>query len=183
MCLKLCKTTKIKLKDGKIITLRRPKTTDLKQLKVYINSLVDEDAQILINERMTLKDEEKWLKGTLSDIRKGTKHFLVADYKKEIIGAVHLKRAKWRQSHVADVGVSVKRKYRRLGLASIMLKRILDIGRRDKNIKVIWLSVYSTNKIAKNLYKKFGFRKVATVKRRIQYKNRLVDEIVMDYKG
>jgi ribosomal protein S18 acetylase RimI-like enzyme len=41
------------------------------------------------------------------------------------------------------------------------------------------LSVFSTNKIAMNLYKKLGFKKVARIPKQLQYKNKLVDEIVM----
>ena len=46
--------------------------SDVKQLKDYVNSLVDEDALIKVNERQSLKKETGWLKGILKDIRKNT---------------------------------------------------------------------------------------------------------------
>ena len=49
MCLKLCKTKRVKIKDGRTITIRRPKMSDAKQLREYVNSLVDEDALIKIS--------------------------------------------------------------------------------------------------------------------------------------
>jgi RimJ/RimL family protein N-acetyltransferase len=63
-----------------------------------------------------------------------------------------------------------------------MTKAILEIGRRDKKTKLIYLTVFSTNRIAQSLYRKSGFKKVATLRRRLQCKGRLVDEIVMDLK-
>lgn len=45
--------------------------------------------------------------------------------------------------------------------------------------KIIKLSVYSKNKIAQNLYKKFGFKKVAKIPKQFQYKGKLLDEVIM----
>ncbi|PIV12707.1 MAG: GNAT family N-acetyltransferase, partial [Candidatus Nealsonbacteria bacterium CG03_land_8_20_14_0_80_36_12] len=45
--------------------------------------------------------------------------------------------------------------------------------------KIIRLSVFPTNKAAIGLYKKLGFKKVAKISKQIQYKGKLVDEIIM----
>ena len=180
MCLKLCKEVKVKTKDGKIILVRRPNVGDVKQLLNFINSLVEEDAQILVNKKMTLTEEKEWLKSTLKDIGKNKKHLLVAVYKGEIIGNVELKKEKWRRSHIAEYAISVKKGYRSIGLATIMSKTILDIGKKDKEIKLIYLTVLPANKPAMHLYTKLGFKEVARLKKRINYKRRYVDEIVMD---
>lgn len=182
MCLKLCKTYKFQTKDGKNIILRRPRMKDAKQLLNLVNSLVEEDAQILTNKKMTLKEEKEWLKDRLKQIRKNKVHYLVAEYKGEIIAGADLTKKKWRQSHVAEYGISVKKGYRNIGLGSKLTKIMLDIGRRDKEIKIISLNVYPTNKAAIHLYKKFGFRKVAVLKKRIKYKGKYIDDIVMDLK-
>lgn len=183
MCLKLCKTKRVKIRDGRTIVIRRPKMSDVKQLKDYINSLVAEDALIKINERQSLKAECAWLKDILKRIRKNKLHKFVAEYNGEIIGNVELRKEKWRKSHIAEIGISVKKNYRRLGVATILMKTILEIGKKDKEIKLMYLSAYTPNKAAQKLYKKLGFKKVAVLKNRGQYKGKFTDEIIFDFKG
>jgi len=183
MCLKHCKTKRVKIKDGRTILLRRPKISDVKQLKDYINFLVDEDALININKKQTLKAERTWLKDLLRTIRKNKIHTLLAECNGEIIGVVELRKSKWRQSHIAEVGISVKKNYRRLGVGTTLMKRILEIGKMDKEIKLIYIRVYEPNKPAAKMYKKLGFKKVARLKNRVQYKGKLYDEFILDFKG
>ncbi len=156
MCLKLCKTKRVKIKDGRVITIRRPKMSDAKQLKEYVNSLIDEDALIKINKKQSLKEESAWLKGILRDIRRNKKHALLAEYDGEVISMAELRKGMWRQSHVASIGIGVKKGYRRLGVATVMIKTLLDIGKKDKDIKIIYLDVYVDNKPAIKLYKKLS---------------------------
>lgn len=154
--------------------------SDAEQLKEYINSLVDEDALIKINEMQTLKSEADWLRGVLKDVRKNKKHALLAECGGEVISFVELRKGLWRQSHVASIGIGVKKNYRRLGVGTAMMKTILEIGKKDKEIKVIYLDVYAQNKAAIKMYKKLGFKKVARLKNRVQYKGKLADEFIMD---
>jgi ribosomal protein S18 acetylase RimI-like enzyme len=183
MCLKFCNAKHVKINDCRTILIRRPKMSDLKQLKDYINSLVDEDAPIQVNERLSLKAERSWLKDSLIKIRKNKAHLLVAELDKKIVSVVNLTKGTGRSSHVADYGVSVLKEYRRLGIATAVTKYILTIGKRDKTIKVIMLRVYEKNTGAIKMYKKLGFKKVAKLKKRVKYKGRLVNEFIMDFEG
>ncbi len=183
MCLKLCKTKRVKIKDGRTIVIRRPKMSDAKQLREYVNSLIDEDALIKINERQSLKQETGWLKGVLKDVRKNKKHALLAECNGEVISVIELRKGMWRQSHVASIAIGVKKGYRRLGVGTIMMKTLLEIGKKDKGIKVIFLDVYSKNKPAIKMYKKLGFKKVAKLKNRVRYKGKLGDQLIMDFEG
>lgn len=183
MCLKLCTAKRIKIKDGRTILIRRPKMSDVKQLKDYINSLVEEDAPIQINEKVSLKAEREWLKDSLKKIRENKLHLLVAELDKKIVSVVNLTKKRGRFSHVAELGISVSKDYRRLGIATSISEHILDIGKRDKTIKVIELRAVEPNKGAIELYKKLGFKKVARLQNRAQYKGKLVDEFIMDFKG
>lgn len=45
--------------------------------------------------------------------------------------------------------------------------------------RIIRLSVFANNKPAIGLYRKIGFKKVASVPKQLQYKGRLIDEIIM----
>ena len=183
MCLKLCKTKKVKIKDGRMIILRRPKMSDVNQLKDYINALIDEDAMIRINEKQTLKSERVWLTDLMRKIRKNKLHKFVAEYNGEIIGNVELRKQIGRESHVAIIGLSVKKEYRRLGVGTVLMKRILGIGKQDKEIKVIIIDVYADNKPAIKMYKKLGFKHAARLKNRVKYKGKLGDKLIMDFES
>lgn len=183
MCLKLCKTKRVKIKDGRTIVIRRPKMSDAKQLTNYLNSLVKEDAPIRRNKKVSLKEEREWLKESLKKIHKGDMHLLVVELDGEIVSVSNLTKERGRSSHVATYGVSVLKGYRRFGIATAITKYILSIGRKDKSIKVITLNVYEFNNGAIKMYKKLGFKKTAKLKRRAKYKRKLVNEFIMDFEG
>ena len=77
----------------------------------------------------------------------------------------------------------MKKDYRRLGVGTVMMKRLLEIGKKDKDIKVIYLDVYAVNKPAIRMYKKLGFKQVARLKNRAKYKGKLIDQLIMDFEG
>ena len=180
MCNKLCKTQKVVL-GGKGITLRNPRMNDVKSLLDFVNLLVKEDAPILVNKKATLKEEIAWLKDRIKFIKKNKLHFILALDKKEAIGNVEIRKGNWRQSHVATIGISVKKTYRGIGLGKLLTKKAIEIAEKDPEIKVLTLSVYEPNKIAKRLYEKMGFKIIAKLPRRSLYKGKYADEYVMDY--
>jgi RimJ/RimL family protein N-acetyltransferase len=182
MCIMLCKPKRVKLKDGRTVLLRRPEAKDLRKILKYINAIIDEDAPIELNKRMTLAAERKWMKETLAGMRKGTRHFLLAELDGQLVGEANLTPGRGRSAHVAEYGISVAKDFRRLGVGSVLTKYILDVGRRDKNIKLITLRVYEFNRKAIAMYRKFGFRKVARLPNRVTYKGKLYATFVMDMK-
>ncbi len=180
MCLKYCKDIRIEL-NNKSITLRKPKSSDIEPLLQFINSIAQEDLMVNTNRKLTLKEEKKWLKTSLNEIRKNKLHLLVADYKGEIIGDVSVSKNDFRQSHVAVFGISIKRGYRNIGLGTAMSKTIIEIAKKDPDIKVLYLDVFINNKDAMRFYKRLGFKKIARLPKRMFYKGKYVDKLVMDY--
>ena len=171
---------RVRIKDGRTVLLRRPEKKDLMKIMNYINKIIDEDAPIELNNRMTIAAERKWLTETLAGIKKGTKHFMLAELDGRLVGEANLTPGRGRSAHVAEYGVSVAKDFRRLGVGSALTKYILDVGRRDKNIKLITLRVYEFNRKAIVMYRKFGFRKVARLPNRVTYKGKLYATFVMD---
>ncbi|MFH1623104.1 MAG: GNAT family N-acetyltransferase [Candidatus Aenigmatarchaeota archaeon] len=180
--MKLCKQRRVKIKDGRTVLLRRPEMKDVRQLMEYINAIIDEDAPISLTKKLTPKQEKAFVKNVMEGLRAGTIHFVLAELDGRIVGAANINAGSGRHSHVGEYGISVAKDFRRLGVASAMTKYILGVSRRDKKLKVIMLRVYEFNNIAMPMYRKFGFRKVARLKRRVMYKGKLLDEFVMDLK-
>lgn len=180
MCYKLCKPQKVTL-DRKEITLRNPRMTDVEFLQNFINSFVEEDAPIGANRKFTFKDEKEWLKTHLGETRKGNAHMLLAVNKNEVIANVSITRGKWRNVHVGTIGILVEKNYRGIGLGKLLMKKIIEVAKKDPEIKVLTLSVFPVNKVAMNLYKKLRFKIIAKLPKRHLYKGKYVDEYIMDY--
>ena len=172
----------IKNFKGKKLKIRELKKSDLnkpEEFLDYINSLVEENAMISIKEKKNLKEEKEWLKKQLKEIKKKKRIMIVAEDKNKIVGICECSLREGRQSHVGEIGISVRKEYRGIGLGKFLLAKILKLAKKKLKPKIFRLFVFETNKIAQNLYKKFGFKKVAKIPKQIQYKGKLISEIIM----
>jgi ribosomal protein S18 acetylase RimI-like enzyme len=175
---------KEKIFDGKKIIIKKLSEKDLKRVgkfRDFINSLIEEDAQILCNKKPSLEEELNWLKGALDRIKKQDKVYLFAEHNGQIIGSTDIGLMPFRENHVGDFGIMIKKGYRGIGLGTYLMGEILKLAKKDlkPKPKFIKLGVFSTNKPAFGLYKKMGFKKVAKMPKFLQHKGKLVDEFVM----
>lgn len=169
--------------DKKII-IRKAVKSDLKNAKkfqVFINSLVAEEAKLLMNKKATLKEEKEFLERILKGIKDKTKIYLVAECGDKIIGATDIELDRWRRNHIGKFGITIIQGYRGIGLGKHLMSEVIRLAKKELNPKpkMIQLEVYTNNKPAINLYKKMGFRIVAKLPKQIQWKGKLVDELVM----
>ena len=106
---------------------------------------------------------------------------LTAEHKGKIVGSTQVNAGWGRQSHVGDFGISVRKGYRRIGLATYLGKEVIKLAKKELKPapEIIKLSVYSANKPALKLYTKLGFKKVAKIPNQAKVKGKLVDEIIM----
>lgn len=166
------------------IKIRKISQSDLKRVREfqkYINSLIEEEAMILLKKKKGYKEEEKWLKEELKNVKNKKEIMLIAEDNNKIVGISAIKLREERQNHIGELGISIKKEYRGMGLGKKLMAKVLELARKElrPRPKIIRLSVLSENKIAQNLYKKFGFKIVAKIPKQIQYKGRLLDEIIM----
>ncbi len=105
----------------------------------------------------------------------------MAEDKNKLIGISGVKLKIGRQNHVGEFGISIKKEYRGIGLGKKLMAEVLKLAKKElKPVpKIIRLSVFPENKIAQKLYKKFGFKVVAKIPKQIQYKGKLLDEVIM----
>lgn len=166
---------------GKEIVIRKISKKDLGRAKDFldfINSLVRENAKILINKKQTLAEERSWLKDSLKG-RSSKRVNLIAEHKGKIVGSARVESGRWRKSHVGEFGITVRNGYRGVGLGKYLASETIRLAKKDLGVKIIRLSVYSSNKPAISLYKKLGFKKVAEIPRQIRYKGKLISELIM----
>jgi len=175
---------KTKLFGDKKIIIRKIDKLDLKKAKKFqdfINSLTKQRAHLLINEKMTIKDEIKFLEGVIKTTKSKTKVFLVAEHDDKVIGTASVELEKWRRNHIGKLGIAIRDGYRGMGLGKYLMSETIRLAKRElkPKPKMIQLEVYVNNKIAIKFYKKMGFKTVGKIPKQIQYKGKLIDEFIM----
>lgn len=119
----------VKIFSGKKLKIREISEKDLKSVKNFqdfINSLVGEEAKILLNKKKTLKEEREWLKEKIKAIRARKKVFLVAqDFNNRIVGTTGINLGRGREEHIGNFGITIRAGYRGIGLGKYLMGEIL----------------------------------------------------------
>ena len=104
---------------------------------------------------------------------------LVGDSHGDIVGVLGFIGGVFKNiSHVAEIGMAIKRDSRDAGLGSTLLREGIAWARK-KGFYRLELGVLSTNEQAISLYKKFGFQEEGIRKSRYHIDGTWVDEILM----
>ena len=169
---------------NKKIIIRKLSKNDLRNAKKFqdfINSLIEEEAKIMFNKKFSLKEEKKWIEEKLRKIKSQKTVFLVAEDNDIVVGTTGIDLRIGRQSHVGEFGITIRKGYRGIGLGSYLADKIIKLAKKKlkPKPKIIRLNVFPTNKPAIALYRKYGFKKVATIPKQIEFQGKLLDEIIM----
>lgn len=172
-----------KFKDKKII-IRKILPSDLKRAREFqlnINSLIAEDAKIMAKNPKSLKEEKDFLKDIFKKIRKKKGVYVVSECDDKILGLAEITLSVERSDHVANFGIAIITGYRGMGVGKAMMLEVIKLAKKElkPKPKIIKLEVFSNNKPAIKLYQNIGFKKVAKVPDQIQYKDKLIDELIM----
>jgi len=62
------------------IKIRKIKLSDMENCMDYFNEAVRDHEKISYNSKITLNEEEKWIKSVIQDMNSNKKIFLVAEY-------------------------------------------------------------------------------------------------------
>lgn len=165
-------------KDGRKAILRSPRWEDLDDLLDFINSLVDEGVDISREERTTREAEADWLGKKLAAIEKGGTVAIVAEVDGKVVANSDVEKRSGPMSHVGYLGIAVKSGYRRIGLGAEIMKTLIDESKKME-LKILVLDVFNSNRAAKSLYKKMGFKEVGRIPKGIRKKGKYIDFIRM----
>ena len=180
----------MKFKEGKIIEkfsingipfiIRCPRKSDVSQLLKYINSLIDEKVFILSTKRKTRKDEEKWLNDLLNKMKKKEGILLITERGGKIISTCNVsKGGEGANRHVGTIGLCIAKGYRNAGLGTKLMKKLLEVAKKDLRCSVAMLSVFEKNTRAIHVYEKVGFKKTGKIPKGIKFHGKDQDEIIM----
>lgn len=152
--------------------------SDLDDLLNFINSLVDEGAQILLEERTTREAEADWLGRLLADIEKNAVVDVVAEVDGLVVANSEMRRETGKRNHVGTLGIAIRDGYRGIGIGTEMLRVLIDESKK-MGLKLLRLSVFEPNRRARHIYEKVGFREVGKFPGAIRAQDDYVDEVHM----
>ena len=164
--------------DGRSVLLRTPRWADLDDLLELINSLVEEEAEIYITEKLNREQEAEWLKKVLSRLERNEVFFVVAEVNKAVVASIDLQLQSEDEKQIGVIGVIVKKFYRNMGIGTELMKTVIDYSVRH-GLRVLTVNVFSTNSRAIHVYEKVGFAKTETVPKKHFRNGGFVDEVMM----
>jgi len=166
----------LKLEDGRTVEIfSLSNKTSTKELLSYINALIREKTFLRFYKKFTLKQEEEWKKSTLKSMKRGDALWIGAMYKGKIVAGTQGTRGLGKERENIEVGIAIAKDFRGVGLGEIMLKEVIKRVKKKMKPKNIFLHVAKPNKPAQNLYKKLGFKKIATFPKWFKHKGKYVD--------
>lgn len=162
--------------------IREALPEDAENILEYINQVGGESDNLTFGENeypMTLAEEQQYLEEMHNSQRSIV---MIGQVGNEVAAVASLKGydlKRMRLAHRAELGVSVKQKYWRRGIASEIIDCLIAFARKS-SITVIELDVRCDNYGAIELYKNKGFEKIGTFKRFMRIKGQYCDAFLMN---
>jgi RimJ/RimL family protein N-acetyltransferase len=164
--------------DGRTVILRTPRWEDLDDFFELINSLVEEGAEILMNQKVTRDEEADWLGRKLADVEKDNEFCLAAEVNGSVVANSSLRKKSGYSSHVGSLGVIIKKGFRDVGIGTEMLKALISRA-ETIGLEILTLSVFSSNERAFHVYEKVGFKEVGRIPNGLFKNGKYLDDILM----
>jgi len=175
------KTKKIDKENITVRKINKADKTNAKKFLVFINSLIAEEAKILMNKKMNLKEEFAYLDKVIKGAKDKKSVHVIAECDGKIVGNTSIELNPYRRNHTAKFAIAISDGYRGLGLGNRLMSEVIRLAKKElkPKPKIIQLEVYENNIPAINLYKKMGFKTVAKIPDQIKWKGKLLSEYIM----
>lgn len=172
--------TKVILKDGRELMIRRAEEKDAEQLVEYSNVVGGESDFLTYGKnecRFTVEEERQFLR----DQQKNPSNIYLAGFIGDELACFANLAAenKKRIAHNCELGITVRKKYWNLGAASAVMKELIGFAKKSETLKAIHLDVYANNQSAIRLYEKFGFQTVGRIQNYFRVGNEYYDNLIM----
>ena len=98
----------------------------------------------------------------------------------KLVGESEIHMMEKTQKHIGIFGITIGKGFRGEGVGKLLMNLILkEANKNIPEIKIITLDVYSTNDIARGLYKKMGFAEYGILPGGITRNNKFEDAVLM----
>jgi RimJ/RimL family protein N-acetyltransferase len=165
-------------RDGGKVTLRAPKWSDIDDYLHFINSLVEEKAMIMMNEKQTRDSEIGWIGQLLGSVEKDKMVAVVAEVDGRLVGSCEITPRRGYLAHLGSLGISLLDGYREIGIGQEMM---LEVERQAKRlgVEVVELEVFEANKRAIHVYERVGYKVTGRVPDAIKWDGAYMDSLIM----
>lgn len=143
------------------IIIRENLAADAEQALAYMHQIGAESDNLTFGEEglsITIKSEREYLQSVHQDSHSVS---IGAFDGKSMIGNGSLSGMSRRMSHLAELGLSVRKAYWNKGIGGRLLETLVMYA-RENGIELIYLDVRSDNASAIHLYQKYGFKKTGS---------------------
>lgn len=173
--------SKVKIKNGEELILRKPLIEDAKKIIEYLNIVGGESDNLLFGAgEVTFSVEEEI--SFIESINKDKNSLMIIGLiNNEIVSVAQISSpSRKRIAHNSEIAISVKKKYWSIGVGSAVMGQLIKFAKDSGVTKNIILGVNATNEKAIKLYEKFGFKKAGIHKNYFNINGKYYDEIIMD---
>jgi len=164
--------------DGRRVTLRGPRWSNLDDMLEFINGLVEERAEINATEKKTRDEEMDWLAILITDVERDAKVSVVAEVDDRLVGHVEVRLQGGYSKHKGILGIAIRNGYRDVGIGTEMMTEA-EAQARKLGVKLMTLDVFATNGRAIHLYDKLGYGMVGRVPKGFLKEGAYIDDIIM----
>lgn len=173
-----------KTKSGQDGVLRYPRMSDANEMTEYINTISAEDTFITFSgEAISYDDEYTYLDDQMKRIVRGDVVKVICEVNGKMAGICDVYRnltGRRRSYHIGVFGISVAKEFRGEGIGYKLARcTIAEAKKNITGLRIVTLSVYGPNAIAKSLYEKIGFKEFGRLPKGVWYRNDYIDEISM----
>ena len=166
-------------RDGCKVVLRTIRWDDLDDLLEMINSLVEEKADIVRDERVSKTEEIDWLAKALSRLEKGEVFCLAPEVDGKVVANSEIARGySSHDGHVGGIGIAIRDGFRDIGIGTEMMRTLMKQA-RAMGLKSLKLSAFENNKRTIHVYEKVGFVQTGRIPKKFFREGKYVDEIIM----
>ncbi len=165
-------------RDGRMVTLRAPRWGDLDDMLHFINSLVEEKAMIMMNEKQTRDAEIGWISTLLSNVEKDKIVAVVAEVDGRMVGSCEIVPKKGYLAHLGSLDISLLDGYREQGIGQEMMLEAENQIKR-LGVEVVDLEVFEANARAIHTYEKVGYKITGRIPDGVKYEGAYMDALVM----
>jgi phosphinothricin acetyltransferase len=159
------------------LKVRPARADDAEAICRVYNQGIEDRVATLETELRTPEERRQWLAA-----RSSRHPVIVAEAADGTVagwGSLNVFNAREAYRFVADFSVYVERDHRGKGVGTLMLKRLIELGREHGYHKLV-LSAFPTNASGMALYTRLGFRTVGVYKEQGLLDGRWVDTITME---
>ena len=169
------------LRDGKKLTVKPASKEDAGALVEYMNIVGGESDNLTFGEnecRFTVEEEEAYVEHVSAQ---KTSTMLLGWVDGVLASTANLSGdSRSRLAHLAELGVSVRKPFWRMGIGEIMMRELIAFARETGILKTILLTVRTDNETGIRLYERLGFERVGVHRNHIQVNGEYFDMLVME---